>query len=602
MLSKLKKILHPENMLFKMIILNCGLLLLVTLVLTFAGNYIYQESIEERSYANTMEIQNQVLKSLDLIFQSVSDNVEVLGAHPEVQGYLKVDAENQQASRVELEGQVRSLLLNYSDIYSEYLNIVVVSEKGQYLSNDSYRVKKLPLTEEKWYQNAVKADGKLVLSSSSLGRNLKDWKNYSTDSYVSTAKLISDSETGKGIGVILIDLDLKSIQNLVEDITMGQTGFGYIQDSQGYVLYAPKNKVVYRMNPGWVMEGESGRVRCRIEGKDYNVIYSHSEYTDLTAVGVFDWGKTIEGAARVRTVSWWIAVVIMVFAAGITVLFSASVTRPISALSKLMKKAQTGDMTVRFENHYKGEIRQLGDSFNAMVEKINELLAVVYREQKNKREAELKILHEQIKPHFLYNTLDTIQWMAKQYHAQDIVDLVLALSGFFRISLSQGKEFITLEQEVLMVKNYLDIQKVRYEDLFEYRTEIEEGMEKYMVLKICLQPLVENALYHGIKESDEDRGNIWIRAFSDEDDAIILKVEDDGAGMSQERIDQLNSWLRLKERGPEIKAYGILNVNDRIKIAYGDEYGLHYEKRTGGGTVAVVRLKRLQKEELCGKF
>ena len=304
MLSKLKKILHPENMLFKMIILNCGLLLLVTLVLTFAGNYIYQESIEERSYANTMEIQNQVLKSLDLIFQSVSDNVEVLGAHPEVQGYLKVDAENQQASRVELEGQVRSLLLNYSDIYSEYLNIVVVSEKGQYLSNDSYRVKKLPLTEEKWYQNAVKADGKLVLSSSSLGRNLKDWKNYSTDSYVSTAKLISDSETGKGIGVILIDLDLKSIQNLVEDITMGQTGFGYIQDSQGYVLYAPKNKVVYRMNPGWVMEGESGRVRCRIEGKDYNVIYSHSEYTDLTAVGVFDWGKTIEGAARVRTVSW----------------------------------------------------------------------------------------------------------------------------------------------------------------------------------------------------------------------------------------------------------------------------------------------------------
>lgn len=131
--------------------------------------------------------------------------------------------------------------------------------------------------------------------------------------------------------------------------------------------------------------------------------------------------------------------------------------------------------------------------------------------------------------------------MAKQYHAQDIVDLVLALSGFFRISLSQGKEFITLEQEVLMVKNYLDIQKVRYEDLFEYKTEIEEGLGNYMVLKICLQPLVENALYHGIKESDQDRGTIWIRAFSESEDLIILKVEDDGAGMSQERIDQLNS-------------------------------------------------------------
>ena len=122
-----------------------------------------------------------------------------------------------------------------------------------------------------------------------------------------------------------------------------------------------------------------------------------------------------------------------------------------------------------------------------------------------------------------------------------------------------------------------------------------------VIYKLILQPLVENALYHGIKESDQDRGTIWIRAFSESEDSIILKVEDDGAGMSQERIDQLNSWLKLKERGEEVKAYGTLNVNDRIKIAYGDEYGLHYEKRTGGGTVAVVRLKRLQKE-VCGKF
>ena len=164
-------------------------------------------------------------------------------------------------------------------------------------------------------------------------------------------KLICDRQTSAGIGVILIDLDLKSIQNLVEDITMGQTGFGYIQDSQGHVLYAPQNEVVYRMNPNWVTDGESGRVRCHgAKGKDYNVIYSHSKYTDLTAVGVFDWGKTIEGISRARTVSKWIAVIIMIFAAGATVIFSASITRPISTLSKLMKKAQTGDMTVRFVN------------------------------------------------------------------------------------------------------------------------------------------------------------------------------------------------------------------------------------------------------------
>lgn len=505
MLQMIKKILHPDNMLFKMVVLNCGLLLLVTIVITTAGNTIYQNSMEEHSYANTMEIQNQVLRSLDLIFQSVSDNIEVLGNAPCVQEYLKLDAEKQQARRVILEGQVRELLLQYSETYKDYLNIVLVSEKGQYLSNDSYRLQKTPLNRENWYQEALNADGNLVLNTTGFGRNLKSWKNHSTDQYVSTAKMIPEKDTGKVLGVILVDVDLKSIQNLVEDITMGQTGFGYIQDSQGKVVYAPQNKIVYRMNPAWFSEKDSGQVRCRIEGQDYNVIYSRSVLTNLTAVGVFDWGKTIEGVAYVKHVSVWSAALVAVLAVIASVIFSASFTRPISNLSRLMKRAQTGDLDVHFDNYYKGEIRQLGDAFNSMVDKIKELLELVYREQKKKREAELKILHEQIKPHFLYNTLDTIQWMAKKYHAQDIVEMVLALSNFFRISLSQGKEYIALSQEIAMVKSYLDIQKFRYEELFEYETQVDERILKCSVMKLCLQPLVENALYHGIKESDREK-------------------------------------------------------------------------------------------------
>ena len=583
MLQMIKKILHPDNMLFKMVVLNCGLLLLVTIVITTAGNTIYQNSMEEHSYANTMEIQNQVLRSLDLIFQSVSDNIEVLGNAPCVQEYLKLDAEKQQARRVILEGQVRELLLQYSETYKDYLNIVLVSEKGQYLSNDSYRLQKTPLNRENWYQEALNADGNLVLNTTGFGRNLKSWKNHSTDQYVSTAKMIPEKDTGKVLGVILVDVDLKSIQNLVEDITMGQTGFGYIQDSQGKVVYAPQNKIVYRMNPAWFSEKDSGQVRCRIEGQDYNVIYSRSVLTNLTAVGVFDWGKTIEGVAYVKHVSVWSAALVAVLAVIASVIFSASFTRPISNLSRLMKRAQTGDLDVHFDNHYKGEIRQLGDAFNSMVDKIKELLELVYREQKKKREAELKILHEQIKPHFLYNTLDTIQWMAKKYHAQDIVEMVLALSNFFRISLSQGKEYIALSQEIAMVKSYLDIQKFRYEELFEYETQVDERILKCSVMKLCLQPLVENALYHGIKESDREKGNIWIRAYPEDGQYIILQVEDDGAGMSREKCEELNFWLKQKERTEEVAAYGILNVNDRIKIAFGDGCGLHYEQRPGEG-------------------
>lgn len=592
MLKKWKQYLDPDSMMFRMVALNCGILVLVTVVLTAVGNAIYQDSIEEHSFANTMEIQNQVLKSLDLVFQSLSDNMEILGREPDVQNYLEVDDEKEQARRVDFESRVRRLLLRYSQNYEDYLSIVIASEKGQYLSNDSYRIKKLALSHEDWYQKAIAAEGSLVINSTSFGRNLRSWKNYSTDSYISAAKMVRSSATDKPAGVILVDLDIRSIENLVEDITMGQTGFGYIQDSQGKVIYSPKNEIVYRMNPEWFQGEESGQVRCKIKGKQYNVIYSHSPYTNLTAVGVFDWGKTIQGVAHVRKASIFVAVVIAIFAAICTISFAASITKPISRLSKLMKRAKTGDFTVHFDNPYKGEIHQLGDAFNALVDNINGLLKLVYEEQKKKREAELKILHEQIKPHFLYNTLDTIQWMAKSYHAQDIVDIILALSNFFRISLSQGKEYITLEQEAAMVKSYLDIQKFRYEELFEYETEFEPEIMKCQVLKLSLQPLVENALYHGIKESDLEKGTIWIKGYA-EGSTIVLRVEDNGAGMSREWCEKLNAWMKEKERAEGTEAFGSLNVNDRIKIAYGEEYGLHYHLRPGGGVIAEMRIKRM---------
>lgn len=590
MLEKLKKLLKPENMMFKMTVLNCGILLLVTVVLTTTGNAIYQDSIEEYSSANTMEIQNQVLKSLDQIFRSMSDNIRLLGKDPAVQSYLTVDEQKNPAERVEMEGKVRDILLRYSENYEDYLNIVVVSEKGQYLSNDSYRLKKTPLSREKWYQEAVEADGKLVLNTNVFGRNLKSWKNYSIDNFISVSQSVIDEKTKETAGVILVDFDIKSIQNLVEEITMGQTGFGYIQNSEGKVIYTPKNKIVYRMNPKWFKE-ESGQIRCEIAGEKYQVIYTRSDYTDLTAVGVFDLGKTVRGADQVKQASIYIAVMIAVFAVGCSVVFSASFTKPIAKLSRLMKKAQTGDLTVHFDNHYKGEIGQLGDAFNSMVDKIKDLLELVYKEQKNKREAELKILHEQIKPHFLYNTLDTIQWMAKKYHAQDIVEIVLALSNFFRISLSQGKEYITVEKEAEMVRNYLDIQKFRYEDLFEYHMDFEETIMKCQILKLSLQPLIENAIYHGIKESDLDHGTIWIKGYKDECGRLVFVVEDNGAGITEEKCRQLNEWLSQKEREKDVKAYGILNVNDRVKIAYGEEYGLHLFRRQGGGMTAVLWMK-----------
>ena len=325
--------------------------------------------------------------------------------------------------------------------------------------------------------------------------------------------------------------------------------------------------------------------------------YIYVETTNYTNV------KAELDARNTRTfvICIWISVAAIVLALFLTMKAAKSVTKPIQKLCRMTQQVAEGDFTVQTKESNTDEIAVLTRSFNDMTQEIGGLVEDIKQQQKNLRIAETKLLQAQINPHFLYNTLDAIVWLAEENRKDEVVSMVTALSDFFRTTLSKGRDFITVREERSHIESYLKIQQFRYQDIMSYEIDMEENMGEFMIPKLTLQPLVENALYHGIKESDQDRGTIWIRAFSESEDSIILKVEDDGAGMSQERIDQLNSWLKLKERGEEVKAYGTLNVNDRIKIAYGDEYELHYEKRTGGGTVAVVRLKRLQKE-VCGKF
>ena len=589
-MKNLQELLFTKNLRRSFLVFTFTAVLSVTLVLTMTGSRIYIDSIEEHAYASTAEMQNQVQKSVDLKLEDIEKTLKLLGESRAVQGYLVVDEDREQGKRVELETEVRNLLLEYSAVHRDYLNIVLASSLGHYLSNDSYRIQKQDLSEEKWYQDAVRAEGRPVVISTSIGRNLQDWRNYSSDSYVSVSQAIYGTKSRELIGVALIDLDKRSIQSLVGDITLGQTGFVFIMDSKGNILYTPENKVVYRINPAWFLEAQSGSFKCRIQEDQYRIIYNQSEYTRLTTVGLYDMGKTIEGVSRVQRVSVLLAVLCCGVALVWSALFSKTITTPISNLSRLMKRAQTGDLTVRFHNHYQGEIGQLGDAFNAMVDKINELLRLVYAEQKQKREAEMKILREQIKPHFLYNTLDSIQWMAKRYQAKDIVETVRALSNFFRICLSSGKEYITLREEMSLVRSYLDVQKFRYEDLFEYEPFCPEELLDCEVPRLIIQPLVENALYHGIKESDQERGNIRIRIEKEEPDILLILVMDDGAGMSLEECGRLNKILRMEERPEEIRAFGVRNVHDRIRFSYGEAYGLFYRPGTGGGTSAEIRL------------
>lgn len=259
------------------------------------------------------------------------------------------------------------------------------------------------------------------------------------------------------------------------------------------------------------------------------------------------------------------------------------ITGPINKLCQVTKKAGGGDFSVRAEEEGTEELTELTRGFNQMVWQLDQLVEDIKSEQKNLRATELKLLQAQINPHFLYNTLDTIVWLAEAGEKEQVVMMVTALSDFFRTTLSKGQDFITIKEEEAHIRSYLKIQKFRYRDILDYDIDIPEELNIYFVLKMTLQPLVENALYHGIKNK-RGFGHIHVSGRL-ENERIILTVEDDGKGMDPEELERVRSLISGTMPSPgRPSGFGLYNVNERLRLNYGEDYGLRIDSRSGEGT------------------
>ena len=269
------------------------------------------------------------------------------------------------------------------------------------------------------------------------------------------------------------------------------------------------------------------------------------------------------------------------------------ITKPVQRLYKMTIQAGSGDFDVRVpDTGYNDEIARLSESFNQMVEKIGNLIEDIKIEQLNLQATELKLLQAQINPHFLYNTLDTIIWLAENQQNEEVIMMVTSLSAFFRGSLSKGRDCITIREEEAHVRSYLQIQQFRYRDILEYEIEINEELYQYEILKLTLQPLVENALYHGIKNK---RGLGKIKVTGEiVDNHILFKVSDNGMGMKQERLDEVRSMLIKEKKSSDADSgFGLFNVAQRLKLNYGDAYGLTLYSTYGEGTCAEVLIPKI---------
>ncbi|MDE6846279.1 MAG: histidine kinase [Lachnospiraceae bacterium] len=278
----------------------------------------------------------------------------------------------------------------------------------------------------------------------------------------------------------------------------------------------------------------------------------------------------------------------------LTVMIVTGIIKPIQELSQVTEKISQGDFSVRVQVDTDDEVEVLADGVNIMTESIEGFIRKIKEDERKMRHADLRLLQEQINPHFLYNTLDTIVWLIEGNDPDKAVNMVMSLSEFFRLVLSKGKEYITIQEEEMHIKSYLEIQQVRYRDIMDYEIHIDPELYQYKILKLTLQPLVENSLYHGIKYK-RAKGSIIVTGIMSEG-KIHFKVEDDGVGMEAEELDNLRKEIvkPCKDTG---KGFGLANVNERIRMNFGDGYGMTIESTPGKGTCVEIVIPAVSYEQ-----
>lgn len=541
-----------------------------------------RQIIEEMTTEYTEHMISSINVEIDSYILNMSQYAKILSENSDVRTYLF--AEGQKGRRFQSEQRVREQISILKRARVDIVDIGIVSKEGRYFINTSGNNmnKGVKIEDYDWLTKAF--NGERNVTPSHVQNIVKDQYPW----VVTLSEPIPNLTDDKNPGAVFIDLNFSTISNLSERMYLGEKGYMFIVSSDGTIVYHPKQQLIYG---GFITE-EIEKVISSTDRTFYSddgtrlYIKGYSDITGWTTVGVFYQEEMLKRVRDIVRQYIIIALILMIVATFSAIMLANAVTLPILKLRKSMSQVQNGDFNVHLEElKSNDEIGDLVASFETMTGEINHLLENNVKTEQEKRKNEMKALQAQINPHFLYNTLDSIIWMSQAGKKDDVIKMTSSLSKLLRRSISNPEEMVTLAEEIDQVKNYLVIQKMRYRDKLEYEINSDPELEKHMVIKLLLQPLVENAIYHGIKYK-EGKGLITIREYI-EDGKLCIAVQDDGVGMTP---DELEHIFDEHKNNTISTGVGVYNVDKRIKLNYGEDYGVYYRSWQGMGTVAILML------------
>ena len=492
------------------------------------------------------------------------------------------------------------LTLLYNNNKEQVSNIALISKEGEPISVvPAARFRKnFKAEDEEWFVNALNKTENIHFTLPHVQKMFEKGDN-SYKWVISMSRAVEITVGGSTEqAVLLIEMAYQGLEEVLDEVTLGNGGYIYLMDSNGDIIWHPKFELIAS---GRVKENnlvaagyDDGSREEIFNGTRQTVVTKTVGYTGWKLVGVIKGTGISLNMLKTRLFIVFVILLIIFIVILINSYISFRVTNPIRELEKSVKELEEGNLDADIYMGGSYEVQHLGKSVQDMKFRIKGLMQDIVNEHEEKRKSEFDSLQAQINPHFLYNTLDIIVWQIENEKQSEAVHTVTALARFFRLSLGKGKNIVTVKDEIDHVKNYLMIQHMRFKNKFDYEFDIAEDVLELPSLKLMLQPLVENAIYHGMEFMDGD-GMIMVKAWRKEDE-LYLSVADNGLGMTEDKVEMILTGKSTSGNGRG-SGIGVKNVNERIKLYFGEAYGLTIDSEPDEGTTVIIHLPAKDEKE-----
>lgn len=566
---------------------------LAIIPLAVLGTFSYHKSaqvVQQQVCQTILESLSQVNYSLDYFVKDIEQLTMYIYSSRDIQDVLSKPADRPLAEKHRDKQRVDEVLESFLGFKNWDISMYLLGENGdRYFTGDL-----LPGAYDDY-----NASWGLFRKMRLAGGNVVWDTHYSmkkTDDFgivLSSGRLLKRIDTNAPLGYLVVDMMENALADKYKKAHLQPGGQMLLLDRNGYIISSTpsKHKVGTKLEEPFVdrvLAGGKGFFEQAGEGAPpVMVVYDTSEVTGFKLVNVLPVAALTRESSSIRNLTLLIIAVGAAVSCVLAYLLSVNITHPLRKLKSLMRTVETGNLDVAFPTKYKDEVGQLGRSFNAMVQRIKQLIDEVYKKQLMLQEAEIRAIQAQFNPHFLYNALDSINWMARIHKLDHISRTVVSLGELLRFSIRKGQALIPVREDMQQIRNFLTIQQMRYGDKLEVHIELDDEVERLYTLKLMLQPIVENAITHGL-EMKRGPGRLWITG-KVQGERVRFEVRDDGVGIPQEKLERITSgqFVSVDERKTGI---GLENVKKRLQLYFGDRYVLTLVSQPQQGTTTTIEI------------